>query len=55
MTNAALRSEAIVAAAEIKGRSLWQNAWQRLLRNKAAVVSASSWASLRCWRSWRHC
>ena len=39
MTNAALRSEAIVAAAEIKGRSLWQNAWQRLLRNKAAVVS----------------
>ena len=39
MTNAVLRSEAIVAAAEIKGRSLWQNAWQRLLRNKAAVVS----------------
>ncbi len=29
----------LTASAEIKGRSLWQDAWQRLLRNKAAVVS----------------
>jgi len=27
------------AAAEVKGRSLWVDAWRRLLRNKAAVVS----------------
>jgi oligopeptide transport system permease protein len=26
-------------AAEVKGRSLWADAWRRLLRNKAAVVS----------------
>ena len=40
MVDAALRSEAIAAAAEIRGRSLWQNAWRRLLRNRAAVVGA---------------
>ena len=30
----------IEAPAAIKGRSLWQDAWNRLLRNRAAVVSA---------------
>ncbi|MFO1039066.1 MAG: ABC transporter permease subunit [Geminicoccaceae bacterium] len=32
-------NDALVAAGKIKGRSLWQDAWGRLLRNKAAVVS----------------
>lgn len=30
---------ALVAAAEVEGRSLWQDAWRRLFANKAAVVS----------------
>src|SRR5512135_3572050 len=30
---------AIAPAEEIKGRSLWVDAWRRLLRNRAAVVS----------------
>ena len=29
----------LAPVAEIKGRSLWADAWRRLLRNKAAVVS----------------
>ena len=33
-------AESLRAAQEIKGRSLWQDAWQRLLRNRAAVASA---------------
>ena len=33
-------AESLQAAQEIKGRSLWQDAWQRLLRNRAAVASA---------------
>jgi oligopeptide transport system permease protein len=32
-------SEALAAGAEIEGRSLWQDAWRRLLANRAAVVS----------------
>jgi oligopeptide transport system permease protein len=36
---AALRPEARDAAAELDGRSLWQDARRRLLRNRAAVVS----------------
>ena len=28
------------ATAEVKGRSLWADAWRRLLGNRAAVVSA---------------
>ena len=36
---AALRPEAREAAAEVEGRSLWQDARRRLLRNRAAVVS----------------
>ena len=36
---AALRPEALEAAAELDGRSLWQDARRRLLRNRAAVVS----------------
>ena len=37
MTDAALRIQGIE---EVAGRSLWQDAWRRLLRNRAAVVSA---------------
>jgi oligopeptide transport system permease protein len=33
-------AEPIVAVEEVAGRSLWQDAWRRLLRNRAAVVSA---------------
>lgn len=29
----------LASLAEVEGRSLWQDAWRRLLRNKAAVVS----------------
>ncbi len=29
----------LAALVEVEGRSLWQDAWRRLLRNKAAVVS----------------
>ena len=36
---AALRPEALEAAAEVEGRSLWQDARRRLLRNRAAVVA----------------
>jgi oligopeptide transport system permease protein len=35
----AARQEVLAAAAEIQGRSLWQDARRRLLRNRAAVVS----------------
>jgi oligopeptide transport system permease protein len=35
----AARQEVLAAAAEIQGRSLWQDARRRLFRNKAAVVS----------------
>jgi oligopeptide transport system permease protein len=35
----AARHDALAAATEIKGRSLWQDARRRLFRNKAAVVS----------------
>jgi oligopeptide transport system permease protein len=35
----AARQELLGAAAEVKGRSLWQDARRRLFRNKAAVVS----------------
>jgi oligopeptide transport system permease protein len=31
--------EALHSAAEVEGRSLWQDAWRRLLANRAAVVS----------------
>jgi len=31
--------EALGSAAEVEGRSLWQDAWRRLLANRAAVVS----------------
>ncbi|HXH03148.1 MAG TPA: ABC transporter permease subunit [Candidatus Competibacteraceae bacterium] len=31
--------DALAGMAEVKGRSLWQDAWRRLLHNKAAVVS----------------
>ena len=30
------------AAAEIAGRSLWQDAWRRLLHNRAAVVAGTA-------------
>lgn len=36
---ATTRQEALLGAQEIQGRSLWQDARRRLLRNKAAVVS----------------
>jgi oligopeptide transport system permease protein len=39
MTNLATMAEGILAE-EVKGRSLWSDAWTRLLRNQAAVVSA---------------
>ncbi len=39
MTDAA-RSIAMPPSEEFKGRSLWADAWRRLLRNRAAVVSA---------------
>jgi oligopeptide transport system permease protein len=35
----AARQDILSAAAEVKGRSLWQDAGRRLFRNKAAVVS----------------
>jgi oligopeptide transport system permease protein len=35
----AARQDLLSAAAEVKGRSLWQDAGRRLFRNKAAVVS----------------
>jgi oligopeptide transport system permease protein len=35
----AARRDILSAAAEVRGRSLWQDARRRLLRNKAAVVS----------------
>jgi oligopeptide transport system permease protein len=35
----AARQDLLSAAAEVKGRSLWQDARRRLFRNKAAVVS----------------
>ncbi len=35
----AARQEVLAAAAEVEGRSLWQDARRRLFRNKAAVVS----------------
>jgi oligopeptide transport system permease protein len=35
----AFRPEALEAAAEVEGRSLWQDARRRLLRNRAAVVA----------------
>src|SRR5262249_40140805 len=39
MANAA-QSIAVSPSEEFKGRSLWADAWRRLLRNRAAVVSA---------------
>ena len=39
ITGARGRSQAIQAAADFKGRSLWQDALRRLLANKAAMVS----------------
>ena len=33
------KMQAMTAAQEVKGRSLWQDARRRLFRNKAAVVS----------------
>ncbi len=42
MANTAINNETLNVAnsqQEIQGRSLWQDAWQRLMHNKAAVVS----------------
>ncbi|MGH6932314.1 MAG: ABC transporter permease subunit [Dongiaceae bacterium] len=39
MANLATMAEGLFAE-EVKGRSLWSDAWARLLRNQAAVVSA---------------
>lgn len=42
MSSVNLRSihgEALDAAAEVEGRSLWQDAWRRLIKNRAAVAS----------------
>ena len=36
----AAQSIAVASSEEFKGRSLWSDAWHRLLRNRAAVVSA---------------
>ena len=38
MTTAQVGPSELGAAEEIKGRSLWQDAWRRLLRNRAAVA-----------------
>ena len=35
----AAQPDRLAPVVEIKGRSLWQDAWRRLLRNRAAVVS----------------
>ncbi len=40
MADMAARAETLAAAAEIQGRSLWQDAVARLVRNRAAVVSS---------------
>jgi oligopeptide transport system permease protein len=34
-----LHGEALEAAGEVEGRSLWQDAWRRLIKNRAAVAS----------------
>ena len=34
-------TDTLEAVAEVKGRSLWQDAWRRLLRNRAAVAAAA--------------
>lgn len=34
-----LHGEALDAAGEVEGRSLWQDAWRRLIKNRAAVAS----------------
>jgi oligopeptide transport system permease protein len=34
-----LHGEALNAAGEVEGRSLWQDAWRRLIKNRAAVAS----------------
>ncbi len=36
---ASLHGEALNAAGEVEGRSLWQDAWRRLIKNRAAVAS----------------
>jgi oligopeptide transport system permease protein len=36
---ASVHGAALDAAAEVEGRSLWQDAWRRLRRNRAALVS----------------
>lgn len=40
MADLAARAEIMAAAAEIQGRSLWQDALARMVRNRAAVVSS---------------
>src|SRR5215831_6933194 len=39
MTDIAMRPELTPAAEEVQGRSLWSDAWRRLLQNRAAVAS----------------
>ncbi|MEO1226030.1 MAG: peptide ABC transporter permease, partial [Pseudomonadota bacterium] len=39
MTDTPFGSEDKVGAQPIKGRSLWSDAWHRLMRNKAAVTA----------------
>jgi len=39
MADLALKPGAVTLTEEVKGRSLWVDAWRRLLRNRAAVVS----------------
>jgi len=40
MATATARTELLEAADAVKGRSLWQDAWRRLLLNRAATTSA---------------
>ncbi|MEM7444954.1 MAG: ABC transporter permease subunit [Pseudomonadota bacterium] len=39
MTDTPIGTEPVATEAQIKGRSLWSDAWHRLLRNKAAVTA----------------
>lgn len=46
MTNVATNPDRLAAMAEVEGRSLWQDALRRLMKNKAAVVSMAVLAAI---------
>ena len=46
MILASARAETITKAQAVQGRSLWEDAWRRLMRNKAAVTGMVTLAVL---------